>query len=133
MPDASTRARIEAQLGDPRLASHYLKPDAMPWQETGFPGIEMKLLCRDEARGMSTILFRMAPGAMVPLHEHTDIEQTYVLEGYLEDDEGRCGPGEFVWRPAGNTHVARAPEGAVFLSVFLKPNRFVEVQPGFAR
>ena len=29
---------------------------------------------RIEARGMSTILFRMAPGAAVPLHEHTDIE-----------------------------------------------------------
>jgi anti-sigma factor ChrR (cupin superfamily) len=38
---------------------------------------------------MSTILFRMAPGAEVPLHEHTDIEQTYVMEGYLEDAEGR--------------------------------------------
>ncbi len=133
MADAATRARIEAQRGDPRLASHYLKPDAMPWQPTEFPGIEMKLLCRDEARGMSTILFRMAPGAEVPLHEHTDIEQTWVLEGALEDDEGRCGPGDFVWRPAGNTHVARAPEGALFISVFLKPNRFVDRQPGFAR
>lgn len=133
MADTATRSRIEAQRGDPRLASHYLKPDAMPWTPTEFPGIEMKLLCRDEARGMSTILFRMATGALVPLHEHTDIEQTYVLEGYLEDDEGRCGPGEFVWRPAGNAHVARAPEGAVFLSVFLKPNRFVETQPSFAR
>lgn len=133
MADAETRTRIEAQKGDPRLASHYLTPDAMPWQPTEFPGIDMKLLCRDEARGMSTILFRMAPGSEVPLHEHTDIEQTFVLEGALEDDEGRCGPGQFVWRPAGNTHVARAPEGAVFLSVFLKPNRFVDTQPGFAR
>jgi anti-sigma factor ChrR (cupin superfamily) len=133
MADAATRARITSQLGDPRLASHYLRPNAMPWQPTEFPGIEMKLLCRDEARGMSTILFRMAPGAEVPLHEHTDIEQTWVLEGALEDDEGRCGPGEFVWRPAGNTHVARAPEGALFISVFLKPNRFVDRQPGFAR
>lgn len=133
MADAAARARITSQRGDPRLASHYLKPDAMPWQPTEFAGIEMKLLCRDESRGMSTILFRMAPGAEVPLHEHTDIEQTFVLEGALEDDEGRCGPGEFVWRPAGNAHVARAPEGAVFLAVFLKPNRFVDRQPGFAR
>jgi anti-sigma factor ChrR (cupin superfamily) len=133
MIDEATKQRIQSQLGDPKLASHYLKPDQMAWQATEFPGIEMKLLCRDEARGMSTILFRMAPGAEVPLHEHTDIEQTYVMEGYLEDAEGRCGPGEFVWRPAGNTHVARAPEGALFLSIFLKPNRFVEKQPGFAR
>jgi hypothetical protein len=62
MIDEATKQRIQAQLGDPKLASHYLKPDQMAWQPTEFPGIEMKLLCRDEARGMSTILFRMAPG-----------------------------------------------------------------------
>ena len=33
----------------------------------------------------------MAPGAVVPLHEHTAFEQTYVLEGRLTDHEGECG------------------------------------------
>ena len=31
----------------------------------------------------------------MPLHEHTALEQTYVLEGRLEDHEGVCGPGQF--------------------------------------
>ena len=57
----------------------------------------------------------MAPGAVVPLHEHTALEQTYVLKGTLEDHEGVCGPGQFVWRPAGNQHEAVAPNGAVIL------------------
>jgi hypothetical protein len=35
-----------------------------------------------------------------------------------------CGPGQFVWRPAGNQHEAVAPNGAVILGFFLKPNRF---------
>jgi hypothetical protein len=35
-----------------------------------------------------------------------------------------CGPGQFVWRPAGNQHEAVAPDGAVLLGFFLKPNRF---------
>ena len=65
-----------------------------------------------------------APGAVVPLHEHTALEQTYVIEGSLEDHEGKCGPGQFVWRPAGNQHEAVAPDGAVILGFFLKPNRF---------
>ena len=78
----------------------------------------------DLASGMSTILFKMEPGSVVPLHEHTSVEQTYMLEGSLEDAEGRCGPGSFVWRPGGNTHVAHSPNGAVFLSFFTKPNRF---------
>jgi anti-sigma factor ChrR (cupin superfamily) len=67
----------------------------------------------------------------VPLHEHVALEQTYMIEGSLVDDEGACTAGNFVWRPAGNTHVARAPEGAVFISFFLKPNHFAEGQRFF--
>ena len=89
-----------------------------------FPGIEMKILYSDPTTGMSTILFKMAPGAQVPLHKHTAVEQTYMLSGSLMDDEGVAMEGNFVWRPGGNTHVASAPEGAVFLAVFMKPNRF---------
>ncbi len=85
----------------------------------------MKLLYSDE-EGRSTILFKMAPGAVVPLHEHTALEQTYMLEGSLEDAEGACGAGDFVWRPGGNVHVAHAPGGATFLAIFNRPNRFFD-------
>jgi quercetin dioxygenase-like cupin family protein len=94
----------------------------MPWQPTQFAGIEMKILYSDD-EGRSTILFKMAPGAVVPLHEHTALEQTYMLEGSLEDAEGACGAGDFVWRPGGNIHVAHAPHGATFLAIFNRPNR----------
>jgi anti-sigma factor ChrR (cupin superfamily) len=77
------------------------------------------------------MLFKMAPGAVVPEHEHTSIEQTYLIEGTIEDDEGICRPGEFVWRPGGNTHVAHCPNGAVILSFFTKPNRFFAGQKFF--
>ena len=33
--------------------------------------------------------------------------------------------GEYVWRPGGSRHDARAPQGALVLSMFLKPNRFL--------
>ncbi|HEX2335484.1 MAG TPA: cupin domain-containing protein, partial [Hyphomicrobiaceae bacterium] len=95
----------------------------MPWENTKFPGIQIKVLYSD-ADGITTALFKLAPGAVVPLHEHTALEQTYVLEGSLEDHEGVCGPGQFVWRPAGNQHEATAPNGALILGFFLKPNRF---------
>ena len=106
------------------LRSRYVDAAAMAWHPTDFPGIDMKILYADADSGMSTILFRMAPGSVVPLHEHTALEQTYILTGRLVDDEGEVGPGGFVWRPGGNIHIARAPEGATFLSVFMKPNRF---------
>ena len=107
----------------PELASRFLDVPNMPWEATKFPGIQIKVLYADD-QGMTTALFKLAPGAVVPLHEHTALEQTYVLEGRLTDHEGECGPGQFVWRPAGNQHEAVAPEGALILGFFLKPNRF---------
>ena len=107
----------------PALASRYLDVPNMPWEATKFPGIQIKVLYSDDS-GITTALFKLAPGAVVPLHEHTALEQTFVLEGTLEDHEGICGPGQFVWRPAGNQHEAVAPNGALILGFFLKPNRF---------
>lgn len=115
----------------PDKASHYLDPDGMEWEKSQFPGIDIKVLYSDSDTGMFTALFRLAPGAIVPLHEHTAIEQTYVITGSLEDHEGKCGPGQFVWRPAGNRHIAHAPNGCVMLCTFLKPNRFAEGQKFF--
>ena len=110
-------------VNPPALRSTFVAASSMPWQPTDFDGIQMKILYKDD-EGRSTILFKMAPGAVVPLHEHTALEQTYVLEGTLEDHEGVCGPGQFCWRPAGNQHEAVAPKGALILGFFLKPNRF---------
>jgi anti-sigma factor ChrR (cupin superfamily) len=109
----------------PHLASHYLNVPEMPWEASPFPGIQFKTLYADAESGMSTLLVKMAPGSVIPLHEHTAIEQTYVLEGGLEDDEGRCFEGGFVWRPGGNIHEAVSPSGALLLSIFMKPNNFL--------
>ena len=89
------------------LRSRHLKPSDMPWQKTRFPGCEMKPLLVDAKSGLATLLFKMAPGAELPDHEHVLIEQTYVLEGSLVDKEGpdagiEVAAGEFVWRPAGS-------------------------------
>jgi quercetin dioxygenase-like cupin family protein len=107
----------------PERAAHYVDAPGMPWEKTKFPGIQIKVLYTDN-NGVTTALFKLEPGAVVPLHEHTALEQTYVIEGSLEDHEGKCGPGQFVWRPAGNQHEAVAPSGAILLGFFLKPNRF---------
>ncbi len=80
---------------------------------------------------MATLLFRLAPGAIVPPHEHTGVERTYVPEGSLGDEEGVCTTGNFVWRYAGNTHEAHAPNGALLLGVFMSPDHFAAGQKFF--
>jgi anti-sigma factor ChrR (cupin superfamily) len=111
----------------PVTASRPVVVAELPWHPTPFPGVEQKILLRDEERGLITALVRMAPGARLPLHEHADVEQTYVLEGSLADDEGNdIAAGNFIWRPAGHRHVAWSPKGALLIGIFLKPNVFLE-------
>ena len=64
----------------PELASRYLDVPNMPWEATNFAGIRIKVLYSDDS-GITTALFKLDPGAVVPLHEHTALEQTFVLEG----------------------------------------------------
>ena len=98
---ATTPGRSDFDLLAP-LASRYVDVDALEWKSTGTPGIDMKPLLVDPETGLLTALFRWAPGTQLALHEHVEIEQTYVLEGALEDDEGVVTAGNYSWRPAGS-------------------------------
>ena len=112
------------------LASRYVDVASLPWTPTRFKGVDMKLLMEDKETGLSTALVRFAPGATLPDHEHVELEQTFVLEGSLEDQEGAATVGNYVWRPAGSRHDAHAPNGCLALSFFLKPNKFFDTPAG---
>jgi len=123
-PGATNHAGLAA------LASRYVDVAGLPWVPTRFPGVDMKMLMEDKETGLMTALVQFAPGAVLPDHEHVELEQTWVLEGALEDDEGVVTAGNYVWRPAGSRHDARAPKGCLTLSFFLKPNRFFDARVG---
>ena len=109
---------------DASKRSIYIDPERLSWQPSTFDGIEHKILWSDSETGRSTILFKLAHGAVVPAHEHMDVEQTWIVSGTFEDHEGKALPGHYIWRPAGNRHEARSVDGAVILGFFLKPNKF---------
>lgn len=118
------------------LASQFVDIDSLPWVDAG-PGNEMKVLMHDPETGMITILTRLAPGASIPFHMHEAMEQTYVIEGSLKDDEGECTAGNFVIRPKGSKHSPVAPNGCTMLVFFLKPTsalrKKLEMYPGFGK
>jgi len=123
-PDVTTHAALAP------LASRLVDVESLPWRKTHYPGIEIKTLLFDRSSGLVTSLTRMAPGTVLPDHEHVRIEQTFVLEGHLVDrtgiDEGvECKAGQFIWRPAGSRHSAWSPNGGVLLGIFQIPNRFL--------
>lgn len=124
MPPSTPNAASHAVLAP--LASRYVDVGALPWEPSGFPGVQMKILMEDKETGLLTGLFKFEPGATLPFHEHVELEQSFLLEGSVEDHEGVLTAGNYVWRPCGNRHSAHSPNGALALSIFLKPNRFLD-------
>ena len=118
------RPTQEEILASPR--SNFIDVVNMPWTDSKFPGVKVKILYEDPATGMLTVMGKMEPGSFIPLHVHTEVEQTYVLEGSLVDEQGAVTAGNFVWRPGGNTHIAHAPNGCLNISFFTKPNKFFD-------
>ena len=111
--------------------SHLVQPAGMEWQTTRFPGCEAKTLLFDRTTGLMTALMRFTPGAVLPDHEHVNIEQSYVLEGSLVDKDGpvagmTAAAGEFIWREPGSRHAAWCPDGALILAMVQVPNKFFE-------
>jgi anti-sigma factor ChrR (cupin superfamily) len=105
--------------------STYLDVSKIDWEATRFPGVFVRMLYQD-ASGRQTTLVRMEPGARLPSHRHVGVEQSYVIEGTLVDDDGACTAGNFVWRRAGSVHEAWSPDGCVVLGVFETPNEFLD-------
>ena len=123
---AATTPNTRAHENLEALASRYVDAASLPWVPTRFKGVEIKVLMEDKETGLLTALTRFAAGAVLPDHEHVELEQTYVLEGSLVDAEGVATAGNYVWRPRGSRHNAHSPMGCVALSFFLKPNRFFD-------
>jgi anti-sigma factor ChrR (cupin superfamily) len=123
---AVTTPNAANHAGLAELASRYVDVASLPWVPTRFKGVDLKILMEDKETGLLTALTRFAPGAVLPDHEHVEIEQSYIVEGSLADHEGVATKGQFVWRPAGSRHTAHAKDGCIALSFFLKPNKFFD-------
>ena len=88
-PNGAHTPNFDDSSLDP-MSTRYVDVASLPWNKTVYDGIEIKILFKDETRGLMTALFRWQPGARLPMHEHVDIEQSFVLDGSLIDHEGVC-------------------------------------------
>jgi len=109
-------------------AQRVRRPEVAPRRVADLRGADRFRAARQDAAvrretGLVTGLMRMAPGAVLPDHEHVQIEQTYVLAGKLVDRKGRT-PGSRLPRriclaprlAAATSRVAR--EGGLMLAIF---------------
>jgi len=126
MNDSTKNEPVGQRTAPTENQSFLVDVNNMPWEETPFPGIQIKTLSHDEETGASTLLFKFAPGAKTPLHEHMGIEQTFVLEGSLVDHDGEITAGNYAIRKPGSVHQAHAPNGSLHIAFFAAKNRMLE-------
>jgi anti-sigma factor ChrR (cupin superfamily) len=114
-PSPEVRGRVLAALAPSTEAIRpgilLVRPDAMPWRPTGIPGIQCKVLSKDDARGYRTSLLRMEPGAVLPPHRHMALEEVFMLDGDFSVEGRGFGPGDYCRSEAGTVHQAGTTRG----------------------
>jgi hypothetical protein len=80
---------------------------------------DMRCAVQDMRSELLTARCRLGPGSGT-----ADQEQSYVLEGSIEEEQGEVIVGNFVARPVGSRYVAWSRNGALILAMFMEPNRF---------
>lgn len=81
------------------------------FEPTATPGIEVLRLHAFAAE--RTELVRLAPGAREALHAHEGGEECLILEGELEDADGRYPAGTWLRRPVGSRHATWSARGCL--------------------
>jgi len=76
------------------------------WEETGIPGVQVCYLMIDRESNRYTALYRLAPGAVFPEHDHTVEmhEECLVIEGDMIVGNLVLGPGDFHLGRKGSHH-----------------------------
>lgn len=71
-------------------------------------------------------LYHIAEGGSIPLHNHSGMETTLVLQGGFSDESGTYHAGDFITREAGEEHSPTAIAGGdcICLAVLEAPLRF---------
>jgi anti-sigma factor ChrR (cupin superfamily) len=81
------------------------------WMPMPVPGVT--LLPLHEFGSEQVGLLRWQRGTRYPLHEHPGGEEIYVIEGTLQDEEGRYAAGTWLRNPPGSRHAPYSDEGCL--------------------
>jgi len=101
-PPADLRARVLARAT--RGPAALIRRAASDWQPSGLPGVSFRRLLRDAANDRQTVLVRLLPGAVYPVHTHGGTEECFVLGGDVRDGELRMTEGDYSRYEGGTRH-----------------------------
>ena len=87
------------------------------WQPSGVEGVDVRLLYLDRTTERQTVLVRMQPGAVYPVHRHEGTEECYVIQGDLWDGDLCMETGDYVCFEPGTEHGPLSSERGCLLLV----------------
>jgi anti-sigma factor ChrR (cupin superfamily) len=88
------------------------------WYRQPVEGLEVMPLSVDKERGIATIMMRLAPGTILPAHDHQGAEESYVVSGSCRIGSVALNRGDFHHVDAGQHHgTVVSDEGCTLLLV----------------
>ena len=99
---------------------------AEPWSAGPAPGLEVLPLYSDLGWPETMCLERLAPGTALPREACPGGKEVFVLEGQLEDEEGRYPGGAWLRLPPDSHHEARSAEGCI---CYVKRGHLADMAP----
>ena len=98
----------------------------VPWMPAALPGLDFKVLHRDDARGYTTRLLRFAPGSTYPSHRHGATEEVFIVSGSVVLNGVTLRAGDYCRSEPGTLETAAfSTEGGMAIIVSSDADQFV--------
>lgn len=96
------------------------------WIPASLPGLDFKILHRDDARAYTTRLLRFAPGSTYPAHRHGGIEEVFIVSGSVSLNGVLLRSGDYCRSEPGTLETAAfSAEGGMAIIVSSDADQFV--------
>jgi 2,4'-dihydroxyacetophenone dioxygenase len=104
------------------IRSAFINPDTIPWSDWVMPGTWFKLFGVNATTGGFTMMLKVEPNNVAPVHCHFGAVEGIILEGGFSYDDDRGKPGDFVYEGAGIRHIPdTGDDGLVMFAVIHGP------------
>jgi anti-sigma factor ChrR (cupin superfamily) len=96
--------------------SQVINVNEMAWQSAEGGLVQLKMIWSDQASHRRYVLGKLAPGMVMPIHEHVGEELVFQIEGAYVDEAGTASPGCVGYRPYKCHHSFASENGGIALS-----------------
>ena len=122
-PRDSVWQAIEAALDEAGPPATVTVRDGEGEWRTLVPGTEIKVLMVDRDAGFQSFLPRLAPGTLLPPHDHSILEECLLLEGDMLIGDRAYSRGDYHAALPGSRHapISTRNGGVVFIRSELRP------------